>query len=664
LAGNRKQRTVSVNEQTLVTDYVYDTDTDRLLKETHTGPVYAFVQGGERYYAYANPSGGVHYQRSAGDKPINQFTAFWLGLPSVWNSVLFYAVIFLIPVLAFWPVLMRQWSRIRGSADPLDAPDLKLWHRVLCVLLAYIFLIGPEVFHTLAQAQTQYANLNSASWGQGNRDIHYYYDANGSLTEKVTAIKDEPNPQTNYEEKTTYTYNLQNRLAQIVREYDDAGDTIEEFTAYAYNDDGIRVSKHTWSEINDTHQNDDVTIVYLVDVYNHTGYAQVLEEMTFNNAVPDPLTDTPDSLTTYTIGDDVIAQTVDGATEYLLYDGHGSTRQLAEYDSGTGTVSIQDSYSYDGYGVMLQEDTVASANPGRTLPQAANLLYAGEQFDTDAQQYYLRARYYNPANGLFNKVDPYSGNRHDPQSLHKYLYAHSNPVNNIDPTGQFIGTIADAIDCVAIRGLMLWMQYGAGILNALTMTAVVTGLLFVMSSLSILLMDWGYLPQNLRSYAEAIRLYSGIGFVLSLTALSLLSTLPDPRQTARPPQPGPRLDRDKAVDGRPAPEPKLTSRPVAQNPHINAEKNRDVLRLRQQGALQVKIDQRQTQYLGDSSYVQKGLNRPDTQGIFKNKPAVHIEYDTRINQLMIRRDRILANDPDANVILKLFDTNGNYTIVP
>lgn len=60
---------------------------------------------------------------------------------------------------------------------------------------------------------------------------------------------------------------------------------------------------------------------------------------------------------------------------------------------------------------------------------------AGEQFDTDAQQYYLRARYYNQNNGRFNRTDPFAGNNQDPQSLHKYLYAHNNPVNAVDPSG-------------------------------------------------------------------------------------------------------------------------------------------------------------------------------------------------------------------------------------
>jgi len=75
--------------------------------------------------------------------------------------------------------------------------------------------------------------------------------------------------------------------------------------------------------------------------------------------------------------------TTETEIDYLLYDGHGSTRQLI---ASNGTTVVE-SYSYDAYGVML------GGNP--QTPAATNLLYAGEQFDTDAQQYYLRARYYN-----------------------------------------------------------------------------------------------------------------------------------------------------------------------------------------------------------------------------------------------------------------------------
>ena len=38
-------------------------------------------------------------------------------------------------------------------------------------------------------------------------------------------------------------------------------------------------------------------------------------------------------------------------------------------------------------------------------------------------------------------MDPFAGNNRDPQSLHKYLYAHCNPVNNIDPSGTMVKII-------------------------------------------------------------------------------------------------------------------------------------------------------------------------------------------------------------------------------
>lgn len=82
-------------------------------------------------------------------------------------------------------------------------------------------------------------------------------------------------------------------------------------------------------------------------------------------------------------------ETLPETTQYLLYDGHNSTRQLV---SDTG--AVQDSYSYDGYGVMLGDST--TPNPAKTTD--TSLLYSGEQYDGNLDQYYLRARYYNQKN--------------------------------------------------------------------------------------------------------------------------------------------------------------------------------------------------------------------------------------------------------------------------
>ncbi len=156
-------------------------------------------------------------------------------------------------------------------------------------------------------------------------------------------------------------------------------------------------------------------------------------------------------MTGYAIGDDVLAQFVsedDGGwthnlPQYLMYDGHGSTRQLIASDGTT----IDDSYSYDGYGMML------GGNPTDAAPAETNLLYAGEQYDTASGSYYLRARYYNPSSGTFNRVDPYAGNNADPQSLHKYAYCHNNPINAIDPSGMTLLSVA--IKTVTIASIVI-----------------------------------------------------------------------------------------------------------------------------------------------------------------------------------------------------------------
>lgn len=86
---------------------------------------------------------------------------------------------------------------------------------------------------------------------------------------------------------------------------------------------------------------------------------------------------------------------------------------------------VTENYYYDAYGKLL---------PSSDTP-STNLLYAGEMWDNNLQQYYLRARWYDPTVGRFNRMDPFLGNNLDPQSIHKYLYCHANPVNGTDPTG-------------------------------------------------------------------------------------------------------------------------------------------------------------------------------------------------------------------------------------
>ncbi len=114
---------------------------------------------------------------------------------------------------------------------------------------------------------------------------------------------------------------------------------------------------------------------------------------------------------------------------HLLYDGHGSTRAVVD-----AAGAIQQRYGYDAYGKMLSGAALTSD----LTTALVSLLYSGEKTDKTGLQY-LRARYYDPANGRFVGLDPFGGNLQDPQSLHKYLYTHGNPVMGIDPSGMMEG---------------------------------------------------------------------------------------------------------------------------------------------------------------------------------------------------------------------------------
>ena len=79
-------------------------------------------------------------------------------------------------------------------------------------------------------------------------------------------------------------------------------------------------------------------------------------------------------------------------------------------------------------------------------------LFAGEQYDSNLGDYYLRARYYDTDTGRFTRRDTYEGRLNEPLSLHKYGYAHNNPVNLIDPSG--FTPLYDAISIFRKVGLL------------------------------------------------------------------------------------------------------------------------------------------------------------------------------------------------------------------
>ena len=230
----------------------------------------------------------------------------------------------------------------------------------------------------------------------------FLYDENGSLIEK----------RINGEIVVEYQYSLEHRLERVTtHSVNEQGQEVLTISTYLYDQSGIRVSKTTQVVIDGVGL-ETQTVLYLNDTLNPTGFSQVLEERS-SDSIP---------TITYIVGDDVIAQVEsDGLIYYIGYDGHGSTRFLM----GQGTSSVS-RYDYDAFGILVYSSSTVSTT----------ILYTGEQFDSNARQYYLRARYYDLNLGRFNRIDPFRGNKLFPESLHKYLYVHQDPVNGIDPTGR------------------------------------------------------------------------------------------------------------------------------------------------------------------------------------------------------------------------------------
>ena len=412
LAGNRLQRKVTVAGKTLTTSYAYDVN-DRLLLESNSVAAGASAP-------IPVPAG----------RPTGANRLLLRHQPAAWCYYAFqalpYALLaaFLLP--AAFLVRRRQRQTLRILSVDL-CPQRSLLPRCLSALLAALMTILCFDLRVLAGEAAAYAALQTDTWGMDGSVTRYQYDANGSVTKKVTTG---PRAQT-----IDYAYDLEKRLASVTTTAaNGGGQTVVEITRYAYDQSGNRVRSESHTLVNGS-QTSAATNIFLVDPATLTGLAQVLEELPAVGAAPTRC---------YTIGDEVIAQTDSAGgsstTEYLLRDGHNSVRQVVD-----AAGALVDSYAFDAFGVMLGDSLAASA--ARTA-----LLYTGEYFDASLHQYNLRARNYDPGIGRFTSMDPLIGSPDEPATLHKYVYASSDPVNRIDPTGQ--QDLAEVMAVVCIVGIL------------------------------------------------------------------------------------------------------------------------------------------------------------------------------------------------------------------
>ena len=160
----------------------------------------------------------------------------------------------------------------------------------------------------------------------------------------------------------------------------------------------------------------------------------------------------------------------DGVVKNYLKNSHGDVTAIAD---SSGTI-IKD-YVYDAFGNEVTENT-ADTNPFR---------YAGEYFDAETGQIYLRNRYYDPVTGRFLTEDTYWNienmiygdceNNNIPdidaiiQSGNLYVYCLNNPINLVDSYGLFasndnlyMGGNNDIEDVKRLQNELKWLGLYTG----------------------------------------------------------------------------------------------------------------------------------------------------------------------------------------------------------
>ena len=266
---------------------------------------------------------------------------------------------------------------------------------------------------TVNGEETVYA-YNALNQLVSDSNTSYEYDLNGNLVRVIGSAQ-----------SALYEYNAENKLIKATVQ--NGVLVIEE--SYAYDYEGNRTSKTT-------HRSDGVT-EYVKYLNDNSSLTNVLAEIDENGTAK----------CVYTIGADLISQERDGKVSVYLYDGHGSVVGLAN-ESGV----VTDTYSYDAFGNLL-DSTGSTKNCYH---------YCGEQFDETTGLYYLRARYMDTSTGRFISQDTYQGTINDPVSLHKYLYANSNPVTYSDPSGYM------SMAGLAVRGAVIGALSGLIVPNAVS----------------------------------------------------------------------------------------------------------------------------------------------------------------------------------------------------
>ena len=113
-----------------------------------------------------------------------------------------------------------------------------------------------------------------------------------------------------------------------------------------------------------------------------------------------------------------------------------------------GTLLI--SYKYDAWG----KTTITYSNSGDSTTAVNNsITYRGYYYDKDLGLYYLQSRYYDPVVKRFINADGYISTGSGLLGYNMFAYCNNNPVNLLDPTGDFPWLAVIAVVAVTLIAL-------------------------------------------------------------------------------------------------------------------------------------------------------------------------------------------------------------------
>ena len=246
------------------------------------------------------------------------------------------------------------------------------------------------------------------------------YDKNGNLISQETEIDNDGTTETETKE---YTYDPDNMMTGCTVTQEN---TVSVDQICVYNGDGQRTYKA---------DSDDNTRYYYMSgsvLYTESDVAIQPEEGDGDGDGPGNDSDEEDPIETKITSFNVLspegsviasAREIAGSDEYFIYnnDMRGSTTNIVS-DAGACVAN----YTYTDFG---------ETSAGENVDLYNEICYTGGIYDEETGEYYLNARYYDPAGGRFTTQDTHREDASEGTANHLYCYCDNNPSTKIDPSG-------------------------------------------------------------------------------------------------------------------------------------------------------------------------------------------------------------------------------------